>query len=71
MPTKYQSDKGEISPVQTAEHKFPIYFCEGYGAPNAACGRVRAEGRLSYCGRENGRSVCVGKGMTDNGAASN
>jgi len=67
MPTKFQSDKGDISPVQTAEHKFPIYFCEGCGAPNAGFGRARADGRLSYCGWENGHAVCVGKGRAEDG----
>ena len=62
MPNKYQSEKGEISPVQTAEHKFPIYFCEGCGAPNAGFGRAKLDGRLSYCGWEDGHAVCVGKG---------
>jgi hypothetical protein len=57
MPTKYQSDKGSISLTADTEHKFPIYFCEGCGAPNAGFGRTRADGRLSYCGRENGQVV--------------
>lgn len=62
MTTKYQSEKGEISPVQTAEHKFPIYFCEECGAPNAAYGRARADGRLNYCGWDGYAPVCFGKG---------
>lgn len=67
MPTKYQSDTGAISPKPTAEHKFPIYFCEGCEAPNAAFGVVRADGRLNYCGWENGQAVCVGKGRAEGG----
>ena len=66
MPTKFQSATGTISLVADAEHKFPIYFCEECGAPNAAFGRVRADGRLSYCGHE-GRAVCIGKGRAPDG----
>jgi len=61
MPTKYQSATGTIALIPDAEHKFPIYFCEDCMAPNAAFGRVRADGRLSYCGYA-GRAVCVEKG---------
>lgn len=67
MPTKFQSDKGVVSPGPTAEAKFPIYFCEGCGAPNAGFGVARVEGRLSYCGWENGNAVCVGKGRAADG----
>lgn len=67
MPTKYQSETGAISDAADATHKFPIYFCEGCGAPNAGYGRARADGRLSYCGWQNGRAVCVGKGRAEDG----
>ena len=67
MPTKYQSETGAISLVPSAEAKFPIYFCEGCEAPNAAFGIVRADGRLNYCGWEAGRPVCVGKGRAEGG----
>lgn len=64
--TKYQSEKGEISLVPTAEHKFPIHFCEECGAPNAAFGRARSDGRLNYCGWDGYEPVCVGKGNSTN-----
>lgn len=67
MPTKFQSVTGSISLTADDEYKFPIYFCEGCGAPDAAFGRSRAEGRLSFCGWENGRAVCVGKGRAEDG----
>lgn len=66
MPTKYQSEKGAISLVADAEHKFPIYFCEDCMAPNAPFGRVRADGRLSYCGYD-GSPVCVDLGSAEDG----
>ena len=61
MPIKYQSDKGEMSPIQTAEHKFPIYFCEVCGFQGAAFLRKQGERTLSYCAYD-GRPVCVGRG---------
>lgn len=67
MPTKYQSATGAISPTPTAEHKFPIYFCEVCRAPNAAFGIVKLDGRLNYCGWENGRPVCVERGSAEEG----
>lgn len=67
MPTKYQSDKGDISLTPTASHKFPIYLCEGCGAPDAAFGIVKLDGRLNYCGWENGYPVCVGRGRAEDG----
>lgn len=62
MPTKFQSATGSISPMPTAEAKFPIYFCEECGAPNAAFGIVKLDGRLNFCGWEGERPVCIGKG---------
>ena len=67
MPTKYQAETGAISPTRTAEHKFPIYFCEECGAPNAAFGIARADGRLNYCGYVHGQPRCVGKGKEAGG----
>ena len=67
MTTKFQSEKGAIALTADADHKFPIYFCVECGAPHAAFGIVRADGRLNYCGWSNGRPVCVGKGRAEDG----
>ncbi|WP_152662433.1 hypothetical protein [Devosia soli] len=65
MPTKFQSESGAITPSADATHKFPVYYCEECGAPNAGFGMPRAEGRLSYCGWDGFRPVCVGKGKPE------
>jgi hypothetical protein len=67
MPTKFQSERGVISPTPTAEAKFPIYFCEECGAPNAGFGRTRPDGRLSYCGWNGHQGICIGKGKAADG----
>jgi len=67
MPTKYQSATGTISHTPTAEAKFPIYECEGCGAPDAAFGIVRPDGRMNYCGWDSGQPAFVGKGRAEGG----
>jgi hypothetical protein len=69
MPTKFQSATGEISASPEGQGaKFPIYFCEGCGYHGAGFGLVRADGRLSYCGWQDGGPVCVGKGKEQDSA---
>ncbi|NGP19267.1 hypothetical protein [Devosia aurantiaca] len=63
MPTEYQPTGAEIVVNgKRVPATAPIYLCEGCGYRGAPFQQKRGDELLSYCGWNDGRPVCIGKG---------
>jgi len=63
MPTEYRPSGPPFTrDNRTVEPMAAVHICEHCGYEHAAFGVMRGDTVLSYCGWQDGRPVCVGKG---------